>query len=311
MVKAVVLLTVPVCLMVAGCVGGGGGSKAPSAAVAPAAAPATPSPADGYQRVSDATKAGKLVYQGSSVEFSYTSNNGLATGSGQDQTGQPTLTINYGSDGIETGGSISGKLASVLVTETDTFTPLGIDKANLVVSADGKTIILLSDPKSKTNTFDYQVFGVWQTGVNSASGNIGAASFGSVTKVADVPANGSATFRGTALGGYNDATGNQFGTIADASLAVDFGARNVRFATTNTMKMADTTSSASNLNLTGNLTYAQGANNFSGSVNTVGGLNGTANGNFYGPGATEIGGTFRAKANTGVESFVGSFGAKK
>lgn len=306
MVKAVVLLTVPACLMVAGCVGGG--SNAPSAAVA---TPAAPSPADGYQRVSDATKAGKLVYQGSSVEFSYTSNNGRVTGSGSDQTGQPTLTINYGSDGTENGGSIAGKLASVFVTGNDKITALGTDKANVVESADGKTIILLSDPKSKTNTFDYQVFGVWQTGVNSASGSIGAASFGSVTKVADVPATGSATFKGTALGGYNDAAGNQYGTIADATLSVDFGARTVGLATSNTMKSGDTTSSASNLNLTGNLTYAAGANSFSGNVKTTSGLNGAANGNFYGPGATEIGGTFRAKAATGVESFVGSFGAKK
>jgi hypothetical protein len=61
----------------------------------------------------------------------------------------------------------------------------------------------------------------------------------------------------------------------------------------------------------GNLVYLAGTNRFSGDIKTAGGLPGTASGRFYGPAATEIGGTFIAKAATGVETFVGAFGAKK
>ena len=63
--------------------------------------------------------------------------------------------------------------------------------------------------------------------------------------------------------------------------------------------------------MSGSLSYAAGTNSFSGNVSTSGGMNGTASGRFYGPAATEIGGTFITKAATGVENFGGAFGAKR
>ena len=62
------------------------------------------------------------------------------------------------------------------------------------------------------------------------------------------------------------------------------------------------------LNMTGTLEYEAEANHFTGPVETTGGMEGTANGVFYGPAAEEIGGTF-ATQGTGVEAYIGGFGA--
>jgi hypothetical protein len=70
------------------------------------------------------------------------------------------------------------------------------------------------------------------------------------------------------------------------------------------------------LNIGGVLSYAGGANDFSGPVSslTVTGssptLSGSARGQFYGPNANEIGGTFALKGASGVEGYLGAFGAK-
>jgi hypothetical protein len=69
------------------------------------------------------------------------------------------------------------------------------------------------------------------------------------------------------------------------------------------------------LNIGGVLTYAGGANDFSGPVSSfhVTGssptLSGSARGQFYGPSANEIGGTFALKG-VGLEGYLGAFGAK-
>ena len=60
--------------------------------------------------------------------------------------------------------------------------------------------------------------------------------------------------------------------------------------------------------MTGELTYEAGSNQFTGPVETTGGMTGMASGVFYGPAAEEIGGTF-ATQGTGVEAYIGGFGA--
>jgi hypothetical protein len=66
--------------------------------------------------------------------------------------------------------------------------------------------------------------------------------------------------------------------------------------------------------MSGTLTYAAGTNAFSGVVTAAGagsGLTGNAIGKFYGPTATEIGGTYAIKAGSGLESLIGGFGGKR
>jgi hypothetical protein len=93
----------------------------------------------------------------------------------------------------------------------------------------------------------------------------------------------------------------------------------VAFSTSGSTAAATATGAAlanpSILNIQGTLNYAGGSNDFSGPVSslTVTGvaptLAGSARGQFYGPAANEIGGTFALKG-VGAEGYLGAFGAK-
>jgi hypothetical protein len=66
--------------------------------------------------------------------------------------------------------------------------------------------------------------------------------------------------------------------------------------------------------MTGTLTYSAATNQFSGATTTAGGggvgvLTGTTTGKFYGPTATEIGGTLAVR--NGLEALAGGFGGKR
>ena len=235
MIKRGVWLIISACFTLAGCAGGG--KEAPAASVAPA--PLSPAPTDPtiYKSISAGMKAGKLVYEGPSVEFNYT-RNGRQTTVGPDQNGIATITMNYGVDGVGTSSSLGAQLASSFSwnSGSEIYPLMSLDKPNsdkssLIFSADGKAAIIIVNPNSKAHSFDYQVFGVWETGINASSGSMGAATFGSETNAAFVPTIGTASFIGTALGGSKDTVGNHYDTQADASLAVDFGDIIVALAT--------------------------------------------------------------------------------
>ena len=162
--------------------------------------------------------------------------------------------------------------------------------------------------------WEYQTFGVWLTGYGTGSGTFGALSVGAQTPVSGVPTTGTATFAGGLLGAYVDAGGAGYLVEADFTANVDFASRTVSISSTNTVKTNVNTgavTTAADLNLTGTLTYYPATNGFAGSVATAGGLSGSADGQFYGPGAEELGGTFFTGRSGSVESFIGSFGAKR
>ena len=92
-----------------------------------------------------------------------------------------------------------------------------------------------------------------------------------------------------------------------------FDSRTVNFNTSGTYISGSPSGSpvaASDLNLVGTLTIAAGANKVSGTVTTVNGMSGNANGKFYGPTANEVGGTY-AVSGSNLGSFVGGFGGKR
>ena len=94
----------------------------------------------------------------------------------------------------------------------------------------------------------------------------------------------------------------------------DFTNRSIGFATSNTQvtDLSGTTIGPNlGLNLSGNLTYSAGTNQFSGPVSTTSpALSGTATGQFYGPTANEIGGTY-GLTGSGVSGMLGAFGGKR
>lgn len=160
--------------------------------------------------------------------------------------------------------------------------------------------------------FEYQTYGAWGS-YGNATTSANAISVGSATPVTGLPATGSYTFTGGASGYYTDPNKLAYVTNANMTATASFDARTVTFSTTGTYISGSPTGNAvaaSDLNLAGTLNIASGANKMSGTVSTVNGMYGNANGKFYGPTANEVGGTY-AVSGSGLGSFVGGFGGKR
>ena len=160
--------------------------------------------------------------------------------------------------------------------------------------------------------FEYQTYGAWGA-YGNAAGSGSAISVGSATPVTGMPATGSYTFTGGASGYYTDPSKFAYVTNASMTATASFDNRTVNFSTTGTNisgSPSGSAVSAPDLNLSGTLAIASGANKVSGTVTTVSGMSGNANGKFYGPTANEVGGTY-AVSGSGLGTFVGGFGGKR
>lgn len=173
--------------------------------------------------------------------------------------------------------------------------------------------------------YTYQTFGVWSV-VGAPAVTEGYFSTGVPTAVATLPAVGTASYTGVAVGSLVDAaTREPADTTATMNATVDFAARTVAFATTGTTSLSNNAAVGAlptanpGLNMSGTLSYAAGSNTFAGPVSTTNGMSGNATGRFYGPGIAaatatkaigappEIGGTF-AVMGAGVGAMQGAFG---
>jgi len=164
--------------------------------------------------------------------------------------------------------------------------------------------------------WNYQTFGFWAQTPTSTTWIAGAVSVGAPTPASAVPTTGNATFTGAAGGLYVDSVGNVMGTAANMTANVNFTNQTIGFGTSGTtvINSNGSSSSAPTLDLSGTLTYSPGTNGFSGAVTTAdptNPLNGTATGQFYGPNAQEIGGTYGLSSGTSVSRMVGAFGGKQ
>jgi hypothetical protein len=198
--------------------------------------------------------------------------------------------------------SSTGMFGTTCASSLCVVTPAGIASPTFVLA------------DSTSLGWNYQTFGVWSQETSASSFQFGAISAGAATPGGSIPTVGNPTFTGIAAGSYVDATGARFGTSANMSAVVDFGAHSIAFSTTNTVTMpfgvTGTTTGAPNLNLSGTLTYTAGTNQFAGGVATPGNtLTGTANGRFFGPAAEEIGGLYSAAG--GGATMTGAFGGKR
>jgi hypothetical protein len=159
--------------------------------------------------------------------------------------------------------------------------------------------------------WDYQSFGVWLN-TSPTTFQVGAMSAGAATPGNLVPFDGTASFLGLASGFYVDQFGQPFSTVALMNADVNFTDRKIAFTTTEPDLInlnSGSTSTGTGLNLLGTLSYDAGSSQFSGTVNSgSGGLNGTANGKFYGPSAQEIGGVYSL---SGLGKMIGAFGGRR
>jgi hypothetical protein len=163
--------------------------------------------------------------------------------------------------------------------------------------------------------WNYQAFGFWAQLPTPNTWISGVISVGAATPGNAVPTTGNATFTGAAAGFYVDPAGAIFGTGASMTANADFSTRSIGFGTSNTILTPFTGGSDipnSGLDLSGTLTYSAGTNGFAGTVNTADTtLNGTATGQFYGPNAQEIGGTYGLNTGSGLSHMLGAFGGKQ
>ncbi len=168
---------------------------------------------------------------------------------------------------------------------------------------------LLANPSSAG--WDYQTFGVWETGLDTNQGSFGAMSVGTPTAGSAIPSSGSATFVGSVAGSWVNTTGVGHAVLADLTVNADFANQSLSFLTANTRTSVDWKTFTANdgLTLSGTLKYSPGTNGFSGTLTSTSGLTGNSTGQFYGPSAQELGGVFFLQGNG--ETYTGAYGAKQ
>lgn len=172
---------------------------------------------------------------------------------------------------------------------------------------------IVSNPRSLA--WDYQSFGVWETGLDADSGYYGAMSLGAATAGTAIPVSGTADFSGKVVGNYVNNAGTGHTVLANLNVRVDWGTQSLNLSTTGTRMTyneAEVPFSANpSLDMSNQtLSYAAGTNSFSGTLTTPGGLSGNSSGTFYGPNAQELGGVFFLRGS-GLETYSGAYGAKQ
>jgi len=223
-----------------------------------------------------------------------------------------TATLALGGNGIFSSISATTPTSSVSFSSAngDTLQSGFYQTSTIALNKSETTIGVFTNPTYYG--FEYQTYGAWGS-YGNATTSANAISVGNATPVTGLPATGSYTFTGGASGYYTDPNKLAYVTNANMTATASFDSRTVNFNTTGTNisgSPSGSTVPASDLNLTGTLTITAGANKLSGTVTTVNGMSGNANGKFYGPIANEVGGTY-AVSGSGLGSFVGGFGGKR
>ena len=160
--------------------------------------------------------------------------------------------------------------------------------------------------------FNYQTYGAWGS-YGNATGSSFALSDGSASPVSAIPSIGGIAFTGGAAAYYVDVNKASYVTNATLVTILSYDAQTMTFTTTNTGILGGPSGNAlsfADLDMTGTLTYVAGTNYFTGTVTTTSGMTGKINGEFYGPGINEFGGTY-AVYGSGLGTMVGSFGGKR
>jgi hypothetical protein len=230
------------------------------------------------------------------------------------KTGVSAALTYYDDDGSIQKIVIKTPYSSVTWDKTKGDTIDATDVAMVATDAAGASIGVVINAANPQVDWDYQTFGLWETGLDTGSGTVGAITVGSLTPGSDIPKTGSATFKGVSGGIYLNAAGTKDYITASALTAeVDFLGRTIDLKTADTTKLDSVSGTPvldQSLNMTGTLSYQPNVNSFTGAVATTGGLTGKSTGQFYGPAAQELGGVF-SLTGAGMENYAGGYGAKK
>jgi len=274
--------------LVAGCGGGGGGGGAGFA---------TPQP---FTNASSVPANGTVRAEGPTVAVQ-------VNGSDVAQVGAPSLERGVADITTQNNDVVavtlnSGARSTAFDTRRGDTVDVGSVGATFTDSANTRTASLL-DPQAVG--LEYQTFGVWVEEQTRTSGYAAAGSFGAPTPAGTMPAAGtSATYNGASLGLALTSTGGNL-TTSDVQVTTDFSTATIR----STGTILDDGRIAPTLDFQG--TGSVNGTGFSAPVTGIAstGFSGTANGQFYGPNAEEVGGSFGG--TRGNTTYIGSFGAAR
>jgi hypothetical protein len=291
--KRAAFLTVS--LLLSACGGGGGGGTVPTT---------RPAPIEIVQTI-EATGPGKQV--------SYVWNGGFSNISPTEDAAARAIFMFDANDKlavltIQTTTATSAPTTTKIDFVGSDIKPLGPD---FWVAANPASKAIISNPLS--SAWNFQSFGVWESGLNAGGGHYGAMSVGETSPVSAIPLAQGATFKGTAIGSY--VTGG-IGHAVLADLTVLFDSSGQLTFTTSGTRYAENISQPylPGLDMTNQtLTYSPGTSGFSGDLTTPSGLSGQSTGQFYGTDATELGGVFflRSAPDNPVETYSGAYGASR
>jgi hypothetical protein len=289
--KRAAFLTVS--LLLSACGGGGGGGTVPTT---------RPAPIEIVQTI-EATGPGKQV--------SYVWNGGFSNiGSTEDAAGSAVFMFDANDKlavlTIQTTTATSAPTTTKIDFVGSDIEPLGPD---FWVAANPASKAIISNPLS--SAWNFQSFGVWESGLDADSGYYGAMSVGTPSPAEAIPGAYGATFNGKVVGSHvTDGIGHAM--LANLTVEFDSVGRSLTFTTSNT---TDTVTGllTPHLDLTSQtLTYESGV--FLGELTTDSGLlTGPSIGQFYGPNAEELGGVFflRSAPDNPVETYSGAYGASR
>lgn len=170
-------------------------------------------------------------------------------------------------------------------------------------TADGRSQAVILD--NEALGFEYQTFGTWVTGYGTGSGTVGAGSYGARTNSGDLPIGQSASYQGIAVGVARRSDGQPYVTASEVNVSTNFSTAGISSTGTQAVNLnTGAMVSASELDFAGS-----GPVNGSGfRANVSGtGTSGRADGIFYGPNASEVGGTYQLTGPGGVVH-AGAFG---
>ena len=197
----------------------------------------------------------------------------------------------------------SAALDDTLKSTFDGATTLALNKAQT-------TIGIFLNPTYYA--FQYQTYGAWGS-YGNATGSSFAISDGSASPVSAIPAVGGLSYSGGSVGYYVDRSKISYVTNSSMVASLSSDSQTVIFSSSNTLILGGPDGRATpnaNLDLTGTLVLVSGTNYFAGTVTAANGMTGKINGELYGPGIDELGGTY-AIYGPGADTLVGSFGSKR
>ncbi|ANT63033.1 hypothetical protein AYJ57_21400 (plasmid) [Salipiger sp. CCB-MM3] len=175
----------------------------------------------------------------------------------------------------------------------------------IAATEDGGDVAIVGDTDQLG--YNYQSYGIWQTGLNGTSGRAAAGSFGAETASSEMPDAGTASYYGESVGQVVT-DGVDYATQSDVYVETDFEDVYVSSAGTYAYDPIEDEYVEGRSDLDFEAIGSLDGSGFNAEIADAD-MAGDVAGQFYGPGAEEVGGTFSAV--TDDSAYLGSFGASQ